>query len=273
MLCAVAILGVYTYQSPYVVAANPPSLLPFYDYNGYPTEVTVSDPENQGKTLRLVQTVRQAPGYSSELPLITVQYEIEGTTFGRVYHIAPNQNQGYDVKEIVTITEGQQPQYIVPPRGTPIAPPTQTNQNVTPTPPTNSTNQTNTQQVTPPRTNQNVTNVQPLQASNAGTNQKGYEPLASIKGLTSNGSAAKDFQSTLNFIFKWGIAVAVLLSVFMTILGGIQYMTTDAYSGKQDGIEKLQAAIAGLLLALSAWLILYTVNPRILKPSESELLK
>ncbi len=100
-----------------------------------------------------------------------------------------------------------------------------------------------------------------------------YQPLAPIKDLTDTGSSKKSFQATLQYIVKWGIAAAVLLSVFMTILGGMQYMTTDAFSGKEDGKDKIQAAIAGLLLALSAWLILYTVNPRILQPPESELLK
>lgn len=61
--------------------------------------------------------------------------------------------------------------------------------------------------------------------------------------------------------FNFGIAIAVALSVIMITLGGIQYMTTDSWSKKEDGKQRIRQAFLGLGLALISWLILYTINP------------
>jgi len=55
------------------------------------------------------------------------------------------------------------------------------------------------------------------------------------------------------------------LAVIMIIWGGIQYMSTDAISGKSEAKNTIQNAIWGLLLAISAWLILNTINPDLVK--------
>src|SRR5690606_22709225 len=57
---------------------------------------------------------------------------------------------------------------------------------------------------------------------------------------------------------------AGILAVIMITLGGIQYMTTDAISGKTEGKAVITRALLGLMLALASWLILYTINPNIL---------
>jgi len=41
-------------------------------------------------------------------------------------------------------------------------------------------------------------------------------------------------------------------------------MSTDAYSGKSEGKKKITNALLGLLLAGLSWVILYTINPKIL---------
>jgi len=65
----------------------------------------------------------------------------------------------------------------------------------------------------------------------------------------------------LNKVFSFGIAIAVALTVVMITLGGIQYMTTDSWSKKDEGKQKVKDAFTGLALALISWLILYTINP------------
>lgn len=95
---------------------------------------------------------------------------------------------------------------------------------------------------------------------------QGYEPLTNIEGLTDG--EGSDIQTYLRTLFNWGIAIAVVSSILMTIYGGIKYMTTDALSGKTDGKTIIQNAITGLLLALSAWLILFTIDPRILQNNQ-----
>jgi hypothetical protein len=69
----------------------------------------------------------------------------------------------------------------------------------------------------------------------------------------------------LSQAFSFGLAIAAALSVIMIVWGGVQIMTTDSWTGKSSGKQKIWDAIWGLLLALVSWLILYTINPDILK--------
>jgi hypothetical protein len=81
-------------------------------------------------------------------------------------------------------------------------------------------------------------------------------------GLTSGNSPIHtDLGTFLSDLFDFGIAIAVALSVVMISWGGILYMTTDSWMGKEDGKKKIQDALYGLALALVSWLILYTINP------------
>lgn len=99
-----------------------------------------------------------------------------------------------------------------------------------------------------------------------------YVPLVSKIDATDT-IAGKSMSAYIQLFFRWGLSLAILLSTVMIILGGFQYMTTDAVYDKSDGKEKIKSAIAGLLLALSAWLILNTINPEILKNPTSDILK
>jgi len=90
-----------------------------------------------------------------------------------------------------------------------------------------------------------------------------YTPLAPLPDLapgTDDGSFLYFIQNSFYLL----IGVAGVLAVIMIMLGGIQYMSTDAISGKEDGKEKITKALLGLLLAIGAWLILNTINPAIL---------
>ncbi len=75
------------------------------------------------------------------------------------------------------------------------------------------------------------------------------------------GSATKDLGTFLGQVYNFGIAAAVALTVIMLIWGGIEYMTTEAYSGKSDAKKRMIDALVGLGLALASYLILYTINP------------
>ncbi len=92
----------------------------------------------------------------------------------------------------------------------------------------------------------------------------GYQPLAPIKGYTDQSSAVGGLSGYLNTMFKLGIALASGLAVIMIIIGGIQYMSTDAVSGKSDGKDRITSAIYGLILALASYVILNTINPKLL---------
>lgn len=68
----------------------------------------------------------------------------------------------------------------------------------------------------------------------------------------------------LSQAFQFGLALSAVLAVVMIIWGGVQTMLTDSPFGKDEGKNRIKGALGGLALALTAWLILYTINPEIL---------
>lgn len=68
----------------------------------------------------------------------------------------------------------------------------------------------------------------------------------------------------LSEAFQFGLALAAALAVIMIVWGGAEIMLSESVYKKGDGKKKVWDAIWGLLLALVAWLILYTINPAIL---------
>jgi cell wall-associated NlpC family hydrolase len=68
----------------------------------------------------------------------------------------------------------------------------------------------------------------------------------------------------VNTIIRLLLAVATLLAVLMIVVGGVQYMTTDAIGAKSEGILKMTNAVLGLILAFATYVILNTINPNIL---------
>ena len=87
-----------------------------------------------------------------------------------------------------------------------------------------------------------------------------YTPLAPLPGIGDDGPVP-DLAGYLVAVFQLAIGIAAALAVIMITIGGIQYMSTDSMFGKSEGKEKIKQALSGLLLAIAAWLILYTVNP------------
>ena len=69
----------------------------------------------------------------------------------------------------------------------------------------------------------------------------------------------------LNLMIKIIIGLAAVLSVIMIVFGGMEYMTSELAHSKEAGKEKITQAILGLLIALSAWVLLNTINPDLLK--------
>ncbi len=105
----------------------------------------------------------------------------------------------------------------------------------------------------------------------AATTTRPYIPLepSAFPGISTGSSNLGVFLSS---IFNWTIAIAVVLALIFIIWGGIEYMTTDSWSGKEDGRTKIWDALLGLGLALISWLILYTINPKLVTFSGNTLL-
>lgn len=92
-----------------------------------------------------------------------------------------------------------------------------------------------------------------------------YTLLAPIP-LDPNSTAPSPTATTATFLpglFKLMIAIASGLAVIMLIYAGVKYISTDAFSGKDEAKGIIEDALWGLLLAMSAWLILNTINPNL----------
>lgn len=83
--------------------------------------------------------------------------------------------------------------------------------------------------------------------------------LSPLPGTT----GSTDLETYLPLVFNLAIGIAGVLAVIMIIIGGLQYMSTDAIGGKQEGKNRITAALGGLLLALVAYIILQTINPKL----------
>ncbi len=96
-----------------------------------------------------------------------------------------------------------------------------------------------------------------------------YTPLEALpndKGEISNASV--DTSTFFTTIYFFSLTAAVFLAVIMIIVAGIQYMargiSESAAKGAKDRIKK---ALLGLVLALTSYLILKTINPQLVNPS------
>lgn len=99
------------------------------------------------------------------------------------------------------------------------------------------------------------------------------EPLPCIAGTSTGGNCATTPKINLNdyigYIFKFSIALAAFLAVIMIIWGGVQYMTSEVPFLKLEGKGKIGGAIAGLVMVLASYLILATIDPRLVEINTS----
>lgn len=85
------------------------------------------------------------------------------------------------------------------------------------------------------------------------------EPSVLSAGQTTDGKV--DFATYIKSGFKTFLAVVVIIAIVMLTASGLQYITAGSGGGKGEAKNRALAAILGLLIALSAYLILRTINP------------
>ncbi len=76
---------------------------------------------------------------------------------------------------------------------------------------------------------------------------------------------SSDLSSFVNGLFKFAIAVGAIGAVLRLAYAGYLYMGTDMWSNKSAARAVISDVTLGLLLLLAIWLILYQINPDILK--------
>lgn len=86
-----------------------------------------------------------------------------------------------------------------------------------------------------------------------------YTPLAPIPGVTEGTTLT----SLIQRIVPIAISIGAILAVLMLVIGGFQWMMSEAVGQKQAGRERVGNAIIGLLILLASVLILNTINPQL----------
>ena len=102
-------------------------------------------------------------------------------------------------------------------------------------------------------------------ASAATAGQLTYTPLEPFSAWDAKAGAYDDFAKYINTIFKLLITLGALFAVVMLVVAGIGYMVSEAAIDIQKAKDRAVAALWGLLLLTGCWLILYTINPNLLK--------
>ena len=94
-----------------------------------------------------------------------------------------------------------------------------------------------------------------------------YCLLAPIPGLTPSADGSIDVSAGFGDyavrIIRIVIGLMGVLAVIMVVFGGIQYMISSSGGEKGAGKERMTNAIYGLILALSSYMILNTINPNL----------
>ncbi len=91
------------------------------------------------------------------------------------------------------------------------------------------------------------------------------EPLPCPPGVPNCQSGTVNFPNFLSNLFRLLISVGGLFAVVMLVVAGIGYMISEAAGDIDKAKSRAKAALWGLLLLTSCWLILNTINPDLLK--------
>lgn len=77
-----------------------------------------------------------------------------------------------------------------------------------------------------------------------------------------------EFLTLLGWILKTAFFTISILAVLMIVVGGVQYVLAGSTGNPEkigDAQNRIMMSVYGILLALSSWLILNTINPDLLK--------
>ena len=97
------------------------------------------------------------------------------------------------------------------------------------------------------------------------------EPLPCPSGMSASecqkvqSGAPGSFPQYVSFMFRLFISLGALFAVLMMVLAGISYMTSSSPLDLSKAKDRMWKALYGLLLLVACWLILYTINPNLLR--------
>jgi hypothetical protein len=106
-----------------------------------------------------------------------------------------------------------------------------------------------------PSATPNITTVNPNNASTAASGP--YKNQEKIPGA----QPTSEFIPYLKSIINFGFAIIGILALFMLIIGAYQYLMAVGSGNASDAKDTITSALLGLILGLTAWIILNTINP------------
>ena len=74
-----------------------------------------------------------------------------------------------------------------------------------------------------------------------------------------------DFITYLKSVINFGFAIVGILALFMLIIGAYQYLMAAGSDNASNAKDTITSALLGLVLGLTAWIILNTINPDLVK--------
>jgi hypothetical protein len=94
--------------------------------------------------------------------------------------------------------------------------------------------------------------------------QYDYTPMEAIPGSPKAETA--DFPGFIQGLYKFGIWAVGIAALFMVTIGGFLYMASAGNTSKMDNAKGIiKDSLIGLFVALTAYLILFIINPDLVK--------
>jgi hypothetical protein len=90
--------------------------------------------------------------------------------------------------------------------------------------------------------------------------EAGYELEVGIPGQVEPGTKT-GLIDYVKYVFLYGLATIGLAALIALVIGGIMYMSSGSITKTDEAKKWIWGALTGLLLGLSAYLILNTINP------------
>ncbi len=92
-----------------------------------------------------------------------------------------------------------------------------------------------------------------------------YVPLVTLPGVTESGTGVT-MGAYLAGMMKFIVALAGVFAILMATIGGVQYVASGITpNAKSDAKERITNAFIGLALILVSYLILYSINPALVR--------
>lgn len=85
------------------------------------------------------------------------------------------------------------------------------------------------------------------------------DSLVTIPGYEAGGG----FQSFINVVYGLSISIAALLAVVKIVIAGVKWMLSDVVTSKAEAKKDIQSALFGLIIIISAVLVISLINPEI----------